>query len=94
VVVAASLVTAAAVAFSGLIGFVGLIVPHAMRIAFGSDHRALVPASAVAGAAFLVLADTGARTLVAPVELPVGVLTALIGCPLFLALFLRRLRES
>jgi iron complex transport system permease protein len=94
VVVAASLVTAAAVAFTGLIGFVGLIVPHAMRIAFGSDHRALVPASAVGGATFLVLADTGARTLVAPVELPVGVLTALIGCPLFLALFLRRLREA
>jgi iron complex transport system permease protein len=94
VVVAASLVTAAAVAFAGLIGFVGLIVPHAMRIVFGSDHRVLVPASAVGGAAFLVLADTGARTLAAPVELPVGVLTALIGCPLFLVLFLRRLRES
>ncbi len=94
VVIAASLVTAAAVAFTGLIGFVGLIVPHALRIAFGSDHRVLVPASAVGGAAFLVLADTGARTLMAPVELPVGVLTALIGCPLFLALFLRRLREA
>ena len=94
VVVGASLVTAAAVSFTGLIGFVGLIVPHALRTVFGADHRALLPASALGGAAFLVLADAGARTLVAPVELPVGVLTALIGCPLFLALFLRRLREA
>ncbi len=94
VVGAASLVTAAAVSFTGLIGFVGLIVPHALRTLVGSDHRALLPASALGGAAFLVLADALARTVVAPVELPVGVLTALIGCPLFLALFLRRLREA
>jgi iron complex transport system permease protein len=94
VVLAASLVTAAAVAFTGLIGFVGLIVPHALRTVFGADHRRLLPASALGGAAFLVLADAGARTLVAPIELPVGVLTALIGCPLFLVLFLRKLREA
>ncbi len=94
VVAAASLVTAAAVSFTGLIGFVGLIVPHALRTVVGADHRALLPASAVGGAAFLVLADALARTLVAPVERPVGVLTALIGCPLVLAMFLRRLREE
>lgn len=94
VVAGASLVTAAAVSFTGLIGFVGLIVPHALRTVFGADHRRLLPASAIGGAAFLVLADALSRTVVAPVELPVGVLTALIGCPLFLALFLRRLREA
>ncbi len=93
VVISASLVTAAAVSFTGLVGFVGLIVPHAARAALGPDHRVLVPASALGGAAFLVLADAGARTVAAPVELPVGVITALVGCPLFLALFLRRLRE-
>ena len=93
VVISASLVTAAAVSFAGLVGFVGLIVPHAARAALGPDHRVLVPASALGGAAFLVLADAGARTVAAPVELPVGVVTALLGCPLFLALFLRRLRE-
>jgi iron complex transport system permease protein len=94
VVIAASLVTAAAVSFTGLVGFVGLIVPHAARAALGPDHRVLVPASALGGAAFLVLADVGARTIVAPTELPVGVVTALIGCPLFLAIFLRKLREA
>jgi iron complex transport system permease protein len=93
-VVAASLVTAAAVAFTGLIGFVGLIAPHAVRTAFGPDHRLLLPAAALGGAAFLVLADTAARTVAAPVEMPVGVVTALIGGPFFLFLYLRRLREA
>lgn len=93
VVLAASFITAAGVAFSGIIGFVGLIVPHALRTLLGPDHRLLVPASALAGAGFLVLADTLARTVLAPVELPVGVITALVGGPFFLVLFLRRLRE-
>jgi iron complex transport system permease protein len=94
VVLAASLVTAAAVAFAGIIGFVGLIVPHAMRALFGSDHRVLLPASALCGAATLMLADAAARTFIAPAELPVGVVTALIGGPFFLILLLKRLRES
>jgi iron complex transport system permease protein len=94
VVAAASLVTASAVAFTGIVGFVGLMVPHAVRTAFGADHRLLVPASALGGAAFLVLADTAARTVLAPVELPVGVVTALVGGPFFLVLFHRRMREA
>ncbi len=91
-VAGASLVTAAAVAFTGLVGFVGLIVPHLVRTLFGPDHRLLLPASVLGGAAFVVLADTAARTIVAPVELPVGVITALVGGPFFLWLFLRHLR--
>lgn len=94
VLVAASLATAVGVAFTGIVGFVGLIVPHAARIVFGADHRLLVPAAALAGAAFLALAEAAARTVVAPVQLPVGVLTALVGGPFFLVLLLRRLRES
>lgn len=93
-VIAASLVTATAVAFTGLVGFVGLIVPHALRSAFGPDHRLLVPAAVFGGAAFLVLADAVARVVVAPAEMPVGVVTALVGAPLFLALYLRRIREA
>ena len=94
IVLAASLVTAAAVAFTGIIGFVGLIVPHAMRGIFGPDHRVLLPASALGGAATLMLADAAARTLMAPTELPVGVVTALVGGPFFLTLLMRRLRAS
>jgi len=94
IVLAASLVTAAAVAFTGIIGFVGLIVPHAMRGIFGPDHRVLLPASALGGAATLMLADVAARTLMAPTELPVGVVTALVGGPFFLTLLMRRLRAS
>ncbi|MCG2585563.1 iron ABC transporter permease [Massilia sp. TS11] len=82
--ICAGLLTAGAVTTAGAIGFVGLIVPHACRIAFGPDHRLLLPASALAGGAFLVLADTLARSLLAPQQLPVGVLTALIGVPIFL----------
>lgn len=93
VIVASSLVTAAAVAFTGLVGFVGLIAPHAARTVLGPDHRLLLPASILVGAGFLVMADTLARIVVAPAEMPVGVLTALVGGPVFLALFLRRLRE-
>lgn len=94
VLLAASLPAAAATALVGLVGFVGLIVPHAVRVVFGPDHRVLVPASAVGGAAFLLLADTLARTAMAPAELPVGVITACAGGPFFLVLYLRRLREG
>jgi iron complex transport system permease protein len=94
IVIAASLITAAAVAFTGIVGFVGLIVPHAMRRIFGADHRVLVPASAIGGAAVLMLADSVARTLLSPTELPVGVVTAIVGGPFFLVLLMRRLKTS
>jgi len=80
----AALLTAAAVSSAGSIGFVGLIVPHACRFALGPDHRLLLPAATLAGGSFLVLADTLARVLLAPQQLPVGVITALIGVPVFL----------
>ena len=86
-----ALMIGASVSVSGLIGFVGLIVPHLLRLAFGSDHRLLVPGSALGGAAFLVVADTLARVVLAPIELPVGALTALVGGPLFLVLLRREL---
>jgi iron complex transport system permease protein len=88
--VVGSLLTGMAVATAGLIGFVGLIVPHLLRLRLGPDHRLLVPAAFLGGAAFLVLADLLARWLLAPGELPVGVFTALIGGPFFLALMRRR----
>jgi iron complex transport system permease protein len=81
---------AAGVAFTGLIGFVGLVVPHLLRLACGSDHRVVLPGSALLGAALLVLADLLARSLAAPAELPVGVVTALLGAPFFLWLLRRR----
>lgn len=86
------LLTASAVTTAGSIGFVGLIVPHACRFAFGPDHRVLIPAATLAGGAYLVLADTLARTVIAPQQLPVGVVTALIGTPVFLYQ-LHRLRK-
>ncbi len=89
VYVAASLLAAASVAAAGMIGFVGLVVPHAIRLVRGHDHRALLPAAFVLGGTFLVLADALARTLFAPLELPVGVVTAVVGVPIF-ALLLRR----
>jgi iron complex transport system permease protein len=85
-----ALAVGAAVAFSGVIGFVGLVVPHVLRMTFGPDHRFLLPASALGGAILLVAADALARTVVAPGELPIGVLTALVGGPFFLWLLLRR----
>jgi len=88
--VAASLATALAVTTSGAIGFIGLVVPHALRLAIGNDQRILLPSCAFAGGALLVLADTAARTVVAPQQLPVGVITALVGVPAFLVLLLRR----
>ena len=88
-----SLLTAAAVCISGLIGFVGLVVPHAVRLVLGPDHRLLLPASALAGAAFLVIADLLARSLLAPIEIPVGIVTALIGAPVFIYLLRRTKKE-
>lgn len=90
VVLAGTLATAAAVSVAGVIGFVGLVVPHAVRLAFGPDHRRLLPLAAVWGAGFMVVADLVARTVIAPAELPVGVVTALVGAPFFLALLRRR----
>ena len=86
---AASLVTGTAVAFSGTIAFVGLIVPHALRLLFGSDHRVLVPLSALGGALFLLAGDTMARLVIAPAELRVGIVTSLVGAPFFIILLAR-----
>ena len=85
----AALATAAAVTTAGSIGFVGLVVPHAMRLALGNDQRLLLPACTLAGGTLLVVADTVARSVVAPLELPVGVLTAMIGVPAVLWLLHR-----
>ena len=87
---ASALLTGAVVAFSGLIGFVGLIVPHAVRLVFGADHRLLLLASGILGGMFLMVADTVARTLLSPAEIPVGVVTALVGGPIFLYLLVQR----
>jgi iron complex transport system permease protein len=87
---AASLVTGVAVSVSGTIGFVGLIIPHMMRMLLGSDHRLLLPSSALFGGSFLIVADTLARTITAPAELPVGVITAMCGAPYFIYLLRRR----
>ncbi len=89
----ASLLTAAAVTIAGLVGFVGLVVPHALRLVIGPGHRLLLPASALGGALFLVVADLLARSLIAPSELPLGVLTALVGGPFFLYLLRRSGRD-
>ncbi len=86
----ASLITAASVSACGLIGFVGLIIPHSVRLIFGPDHRLLIPSAALLGASFLIASDTLARTLLAPVELPVGVITAAFGGPFFIYLLRTR----
>ena len=86
---AASLITGGAVAIGGVIGFVGLIIPHGVRLVGGSDNRLVIPGSALAGAGFLLLADTIARTVMAPTEIHVGVITALIGAPVFIYLLRR-----
>jgi ABC-type Fe3+-siderophore transport system permease subunit len=90
--VSASLATGAAVAISGPVGFIGIVVPHLIRLLVGSDHRLVLPASILFGAAFLIVCDLVARTLFAPVEFPVGVITALIGGPFFLWLLVRSSR--
>jgi len=94
VLVAASLGTAAVVAVSGLIGFVGIIVPHALRLVIGTSYARLVPLSFLAGATFLVFADLIGRTIISPAELPIGVVTAFIGAPFFLAILLRSERTT
>lgn len=86
---AASLMTAAGVAVAGVIGFVGLVVPHGLRLVVGSDHRTLLPLSFLAGASFLTAADVAAQALLSPTEIPIGVVTALVGVPLFLVLLRR-----
>jgi len=86
----ASLITAASVSVCGLIGFVGLIIPHSVRLIFGPDHRLLIPSAALVGASFLIASDTFARTILAPTELPVGVITAAFGGPFFIYLLKTR----
>lgn len=86
----ASLATGAAVSLGGPVGFIGIVVPHLVRLLVGSDHRLVLPASALFGAAFLMMCDAASRTLMAPLEIPVGVVTALIGGPFFLWLLIRR----
>ncbi|MGQ4274244.1 FecCD family ABC transporter permease [Terrihabitans sp. B22-R8] len=89
-IVLVALATGAAVATSGVIGFVGIVVPHLLRLAIGADHRSLLPACALLGAILLMMADMLARTIVAPAELPIGIVTAAIGAPFFLWMLLRR----
>jgi iron complex transport system permease protein len=91
--IASSLLAAAAVSVSGIIGFVGLIIPHMMRLILGPDHRILIPASLLAGAMFLTLADTFARMVMQPAEMPVGIVTAVIGAPFFVYLLARKKRK-
>lgn len=87
---AATLITAASVSFVGTIGFVGIIIPHAVRLVWGSDHRSLLPLSILIGAIFMILTDLLARTVLAPTEIPIGVITAICGAPFFLYLLRRR----
>jgi iron complex transport system permease protein len=84
VLVTASLTTAAAVSFSGIIGFIGLIVPHLVRLVWGGDYRRLMPLAIISGASLLLLADVLARVVMAPEEIPVGIITAMVGAPFFL----------
>jgi iron complex transport system permease protein len=88
--IGASLITGAAVSVSGLIGFVGILIPHLMRMIIGSDHRLLLPVAGLSGSIYLVLADTLARTLLSPTEIPVGVITAICGGPFFIYLLTKR----
>lgn len=90
VLASSSVLTGAAVAVSGTIGFVGLVIPHLVRIVWGPDHKHLLPLSVLAGASFLILADLVARTIIDPAELPIGVITALIGAPVFAVILIRR----
>lgn len=94
VIVLATMAVGASVAVSGIIGFVGLIIPHIIRMAFGSDHRLLLPASAILGAAVLTLADLVSRTIVAPAELPLGIVTALLGSPMFIYIIVNQKRRT
>ena len=89
----ASLITGTAVSIAGSVGFVGLIVPHTLRLVIGPDHRVLLPASALGGAVFLVLCDIAARLVIQPAEIPVGLITATLGAPFFLFLLWRNRRR-
>ena len=91
---AAALATGAAVAVSGTIAFVGLVMPHILRLMLGPVHRVLIPMSAAGGAVFVILADTVARTIVQPAEFPVGVLTAFVGAPFFIFLLINNRRRA
>lgn len=91
--IVSTLITACAVCFCGIIGFVGIIVPHIMRIIWGPDHRFLLPLAAFGGAIFLILADTAARTILSPTEIPVGIVTAFLGAPFFLLLLRKTKRK-
>ncbi|NLI73246.1 MAG: iron chelate uptake ABC transporter family permease subunit [Euryarchaeota archaeon] len=93
ILLAASLVTAAAVSVSGIIGFVGLVIPHVVRLLVGPDHRILIPVSLLGGAIFMIWTDTIARTILLPAELPVGIITAIIGAPFFIYLIISRRRK-
>lgn len=94
VLIAGSILTGAAVAVSGTIGFVGLVIPHLTRLLWGPDHRHLFPLSMMTGAGFLILADLFARTVISPTELPIGVITALIGAPVFAIILMKRRAEG
>ncbi|MDD5339228.1 MAG: iron chelate uptake ABC transporter family permease subunit, partial [Dehalococcoidales bacterium] len=87
---AATLITAASVSFVGTIGFVGIIIPHTVRLIWGADHRYLLPLSIMTGAIFMILTDLISRTVMAPTEIPIGVITAICGAPFFLYLLRRR----
>ena len=88
-----SLLTATIICFTGMIGFIGLVSPHICRIIIGGDNRYLVPASGLFGAGFLLLSDVLARTIIAPVIIPVGIITACVGGPLFLYLIIKKKKE-
>ncbi|KKB36031.1 FecCD family ABC transporter permease [Bacillus thermotolerans] len=90
ILITGSMLTGAAVAVSGTIGFVGLVIPHFIRLLWGPDHRHLLPLSALAGAGFLILADLVSRTIISPAELPIGVITSIIGAPVFAVILLRK----
>jgi cobalamin transport system permease protein len=92
--ITAAILTGASVAVAGMVGFVGLVIPHAVRLSVGPSNRVLLPASAIAGAAFLILCDLIARTIHPPTEIRLGIVTALFGGPVFIAMLLRRYRES
>jgi iron complex transport system permease protein len=93
IMMAASFLTAVIICFTGMIGFIGLVAPHITRICIGGDNRFLIPASGIFGAAFLVAADIIAREVVAPVIIPVGIVTSFVGGPLFLYLIIRKKKE-
>ena len=90
IIICTAISVGAAVAVSGIIGFVGLVIPHLIRLTLGPDHRLLIPASALLGAIILIIADTVSRTLLAPAEIPVGIFTSLIGGPFFLWLLIKQ----